>query len=82
MEFKELFEQVHVGFLQRLKEKMPGLTPADTRFLVLTRLKLSNKEMAGILGVQPDSIRTSKYRLRKKFNLDDDSDITALVSEI
>lgn len=82
MEFKELFEQVHVGFLQRLKEKMPGLTPADTRFLVLTRLKLSNKEMAGILGVQPDSIRTSKYRLRKKFSLDDDSDITALVSEI
>jgi len=81
-EFKLLFEQVHEGFLQRLKDKMPGLSPADTRFLVLSKLKLSNKEMAGILGVQPDTIRTYKHRLRKKYDLPEDDDITGLVDAI
>jgi tetratricopeptide (TPR) repeat protein len=81
-EFKTMFEQVHSGFLQRLKNKMPGLSPADTRFLVLSKLKLSNKEMAGILGVQPETIRTYKYRLRKKYDLPEDDNITELVDAI
>lgn len=81
-EFKALFEQVHKGFLVRLKDKMPGLSPADTRFIVLSKLKLNNKEMAGILGVQPDSIRSNKHRLRKKFNLPDDNSITDFVDAI
>jgi tetratricopeptide (TPR) repeat protein/DNA-binding CsgD family transcriptional regulator len=80
--FKAMFEQVHSGFLQRLKNKMPGLSPADTRFLVLSKLKLSNKEMAGILGVQADTIRTQKHRLRKKYDLPDDDNVTDLVDTI
>lgn len=74
-EFKQLFDQVYTGYLHRLKEKMPELSPADTRFMVLNKLKLSNKEMAAILGVQPDSIRTYKHRLRKKFNLSEEVSI-------
>lgn len=81
-EFKTLFEQVHKGFLLRLKDKMPGLSPADTRFIVLSKLKLNNKEMAGILGVQPDSIRSNKHRLRKKFDLPDDNNIAGFVDSI
>lgn len=81
-EFKILFEQVHKGYLQRLKDKMTDLSPADTRFVVLSKLKLSNKEMAGILGVQPDTIRTYKHRLRKKYNLPDDNSLNEWVNTI
>lgn len=81
-EFKLLFEQVHRGFLQRLRDKMPGLSPADTRFLVLSKLKLTNKEMAGILGVQPDTIRSYKHRLKKKYDLPDDDNISDFVDAI
>ncbi len=81
-QFRQIFERVHKGFIHRLKEQLLGLTPADIRFLVLTKLKMSNKEMAGILGVQPDSIRTYKYRLRKKFNLGEDESITKYVDKI
>lgn len=81
-EFKSLFEQVHKGYLQRLKDKMPDLSPADTRFVVLSKLKLSNKEMAGILGVQPDTIRTYKHRLRKKYDLPDDNSLNEWVNTI
>ncbi|RYZ47242.1 MAG: tetratricopeptide repeat protein [Sphingobacteriales bacterium] len=81
-EFKLLFDQVHKGYLQRLKIKMPELTPADTRFVVLSKLNLSNKEMAGILGVQVDTIRSYKHRLRKRFGLAEDANIKAFVDAI
>ncbi len=80
--FKLLFEQVHKGYLQRLKSKMPELTPADTRFIVLSKLNLSNKEMAGILGVQADTIRSYKHRLRRRFDLREDASIKEFVDSI
>lgn len=67
--FKVLFEQVHYGFLSKLKEKYPQISPAETRFLSLAKLNFSTKEMASTLGVSPQSIRTNWYRIRKKLNL-------------
>ncbi len=81
-EYKQVFEQVHKGFLIRLKDKLPELSPADTRYIVLSKLKMSNKEMAAILGVQPDTIRTYKHRLRKKINLPDGESITDFADSI
>ena len=80
--FKRLFARVHRGYLQRLREKMPDLTPADTRFIVLSKLQLSNKEMAGILGVQADTIRSHKHRFKKRFCLPEETDIRAFVDSI
>ncbi len=54
---------------------MPELTPADTRFLVLSKLNLSNKEMAGILVCATDTIRSYKHRLRRRFDLPEDANI-------
>lgn len=67
--FKRLFEKVHEGFLVRLKDRFPDLTPAETRLLALTRLHLSTKEMADMLGVKPHSIKKTRQRLRKKIHL-------------
>lgn len=80
--FQKLFDKVHSGYILRLKEKYPDLTPADIRFVLLSKLKLNNKEMAGILGVRADSIRTYKHRLRKKFNIPEDSSLTEVIARI
>jgi DNA-binding CsgD family transcriptional regulator len=50
--------------------------------MVLAKLKLSNKEMAGMLGVSMQGVRNYKYRLRKKLNLPEDGDIDSLVDII
>lgn len=73
-EFKIKFDQVHHGFLTRLKEKLPGLTAAEIRFMTLYKLKLNNKEMSQILGIGLSGIRNYKHRLRKKLQIEDDSD--------
>ena len=80
--FTRLFEKVHRGFFQRLKEKLPGLSPAETRFTALIKLQLSNKEMASMLGVGTEAIRQTRSRLKKKLNSEDEEGIEELVEKI
>lgn len=70
-EFQDLFEKVHIGFFARLRDKIPGLTQSETRFLSLKRLRLSNKEMASMLGVSVSTIRSLQSRLMPKISLDE-----------
>ena len=44
LEFKALFENVHKGYLDRLKVKYPMITPAELRLIVLTKLNLNTRE--------------------------------------
>jgi hypothetical protein len=80
--FTNLFEKVHQNFFIRLKEKLPGLSPAETRFIALTRLKLSTKEMANMLGVSTEAIRQIRSRFKKKLNPEDEEGIEELVERI
>ncbi|MEO6668366.1 MAG: tetratricopeptide repeat protein [Ferruginibacter sp.] len=80
--FTQLFEKVYPGFFFRLKEKLPGLSPAETRLVALTKLKLNNKEMAAMLGVGTDAIRQSKSRFRKKLNLAEEAAIEDEIDRI
>lgn len=67
--FKDLFEQVWPGFLAQINKKYDGLSLAEERVLALSRLNLESKDMAKMLGISIDSLRKSRYRLRKKFPL-------------
>jgi len=66
IQFRQLFEKVHPGFLSEKKAIQPGLTPSELRYLALTKLDLSTNEMANMLGVSNGAIRQTKARLRKK----------------
>ena len=81
-EFRKLFDKVHKGFLSNLKRKLPDLSQTDIRFIALTKLKLSSREMASMLGVSPSTIRIYKFRLRKKLGLDKEGDIEDLINKL
>jgi len=66
LRFSELFDQVYPGYLGSLRQQMPGLTRAEQRYLALQRLQLSTREMAMMLGVGEEAIRSVRSRLRKK----------------
>lgn len=78
-QFRILFDRVHPGFFIRLREKMPDLSPADTRLLALTKLQLAPKEMASMLGLTYEAIKKSRQRLRKKINLPEEGSLDELV---
>ena len=81
-EFRKLFDKVHKGFLSNLKRKLPDLSQTDIRFIALTKLKLSSREMASMLGVSPSTIRIYKFRLRKKLGLAKEGDIEDLINKL
>jgi DNA-binding CsgD family transcriptional regulator len=80
--FTELFEKVYPGFFNRLKHNLPGLSPAETRFMALCKLRYSNKEMAGMLGIGPDAVRQYRSRLRKKLNLPEHASFEEMADSI
>jgi hypothetical protein len=81
-QFRNSFEQVHPQFISRLKIKMPNLTPAETRFMVLSKLGFDNKMMANTLGISSASARVIWHRLRKKVNLPEEGSLDDLITEI
>lgn len=69
-DFRRHFESVHPTLIAQLGEDFPSLTSNDFRLIALIRLNLSTKETSAVLGISPDSVKTARYRLRKKLNLD------------
>ncbi|MBN8670402.1 MAG: tetratricopeptide repeat protein [Chitinophagales bacterium] len=81
-DFQALFNKVHTGYINRVKEKYPDLTTAELRSILLTKLGLNNKEMAAMLGVSLEAVRVSKHRLLKKISLPEDTKLEDWVNTI
>lgn len=75
-------DQNHQEFIYRLKTKYPKLTKTDIRLCSLLLLKLSSKEIAAIMNIETNSVKTSRNRLRKKLNIPRNSNITKLLDNI
>lgn len=81
-DFSRFFEDAHQGFYTQLKSKHPELSSNDLKICSLIRLNLNIKEMAGILGISPDSARTARYRLRKKLKLTSEQEILSYLIDL
>ena len=80
--FKEAFNNIDNDFLKRLKHKHPILTPNDLRFCAYLRLNLNSKEIANLLNMQPKTVETKRYRLRKKLELVHEKGLVEYILEV
>jgi hypothetical protein len=67
--FKKYFEEVNQDFFTKLTDINSEITGADFKIAALVKLNLNIKESASILNIEPNSIKSARYRLRKKLNL-------------
>ena len=79
-EFKKIFQAVHGNFFIKLKHRFPDLTNSEVRLAALMKLNLSGKEMANILGISQDSVTKTRYRLKKKMSLPNDTNIQHVIN--
>ncbi len=77
--FEKHFESVHEEFLKRLKEKYPDLTPREMKLCAYLRLNISSKEIATLMNISTRGVEISRYRLRKKLNLEHDTNLTEFI---
>jgi tetratricopeptide (TPR) repeat protein len=73
--FRMYFNQVHHGFLDRLKTNHPELTNHDLRHCSYIRMNLSTKEISRLMNINPTSVQKSRVRLKKKLNLNQDEEL-------
>ncbi len=74
------FQNVHSDYFAKLKVDFPGLNSTELRFCGYIRLQLTTKEIAEILSVEPRSVQTSRYRLKKKLNIPSHTDLIQFLS--
>jgi ligand-binding sensor domain-containing protein/DNA-binding CsgD family transcriptional regulator len=75
-QFLLYFNQTHQNFIHELQTKHPNLTQNDLRMCALTRLNMSNREMATLLNISITGIEKSRYRLKKRLDLTGDDDLS------
>lgn len=63
------FEKIYPNFFTKLKQQFPNLSETELRLCAYIRIGMSAKEIAKILSVQPETVNTSRYRMRKKMKL-------------
>lgn len=80
--FKELFENVHKGYLHRLETAYPAISEAEKRFILLSRMDVPTKQMTQILGVGDNTIRQTRSRLRRKLNIETVEELLEIIARI
>jgi DNA-binding CsgD family transcriptional regulator len=80
--FDKYFERVHQDFITRLKERHPELTPKEIRLCAYLRMNLSTKEIAPLINVSIRGLEISRYRLRKKLDLERDVNLIDYIMKV
>lgn len=69
IKFKEMVNNAYPTFYTRLETVIPNITPAEERMASLICLKLSDRQMANMLGISKESVAKSKRRLKQKLTI-------------
>lgn len=81
-QFRIIYENIHKNFFDRLKERSDSLTQTDLRYLALTKMNLDPLDIATMLGISISSIRTTRYRVKKKLRLSDNETLSDFIQNL
>ncbi|WP_264510590.1 tetratricopeptide repeat protein [Flavobacterium sp. N1719] len=75
-DYDVVLENANRHFYERLKQRFPEISANDLKLCALIKMNLSIKEMAAILNISPDSVKTARHRLRKKLQMQTEDNLT------
>ncbi|WP_147678240.1 7TM diverse intracellular signaling domain-containing protein [Algibacter pacificus] len=81
-EFKVKFNELKPEFHKKLLAHQPNLTKSEIRLLTLIKIGYSQKEIANILSIAPDSVKKARSRVRKKMNLPKNVSLREMFSQL
>jgi DNA-binding CsgD family transcriptional regulator len=80
-QFEHHFDRVHGDFLKRLTTQFTDLTPGEQKLCAFLRLKMDTKEIANLMAISTRGVEVTRYRLRKKFNLETQQNLAKFILE-
>ncbi|QNN42871.1 LuxR family transcriptional regulator [Pedobacter roseus] len=82
-EYKVDFFDANPAFFERLQEKAnQTLTRLDLKYCSYMLMGLTNKEVSIRLGIEPKSVRMSRYRIKQKLGLGKDHDLNLFLQQL
>lgn len=79
--FNIRFLELNEAFYTNLRLKHPDLTSTEQKHCALIKLNFDSNEMAQILNISTQSVHTSRYRIRKKMDLDHNASLGDYISQ-
>ncbi len=78
-QFRLYFDSVYPGLIQKVTTSFNQITSAELRLFLLIKLSIGNKEISAMLAISPDSVKKTRYRLKKKLNLPEEASLDDFV---
>jgi DNA-binding NarL/FixJ family response regulator len=80
--FQDSFDFIHHNFFKILSTMFPTLTKREKMLCAYIKMNLSTKEIAPLLNISPRGVEISRFRLRKKLNLNDGENLAVFLQSI
>lgn len=81
-DFKLYFEMANPDFLILLAQRHPDLTSVDLKYCCYLKMNMSNDDIRNLLGINQESVRTHKYRLKRKLELPKDMGLAVYLQSV
>lgn len=78
--FETSFQSLHGEFHKTLLKNHPNLTPKELKLAALLMLGMSSKNIASVFAISEDSVKVSRYRLRKKLDLSEKENLQSFLT--
>ena len=77
--FEQHFDVVHKDFFRKLRKTHPELSTQELKICAYLRMSLNTKEIANMLNLSVRGVETIRYRLRKKLDLDKETNLVDFI---
>lgn len=81
-QFSKHFDQVHNDFISKMRHQYPKLTASDLKLCAYLKMDLSTKEIATLLNISKRGVETGRYRLRRKLEINGNTDLRDFMNSV
>ncbi len=79
---EQQFQSIHPGFLKKLSELCPKLTPMELKICALLKLNISSKQIATFLCASVRTVDNHRLHIRQKLELPPDTNLTTYLASL
>lgn len=80
--FQMHFDKSHPGFVNMVGSRFPGLTPLELSIICALAVNMETNQLADMLSVLPETVRKSKYRIKKKLGMPRTENLRGLIHQM
>nr|WP_288811992.1 triple tyrosine motif-containing protein [uncultured Sphingobacterium sp.] len=81
-QFASHFDELNDGFLNKLKERHPGLSRNDLKVCAYLKLHFTSKQIAQLQNITVRGVEIHRYRLRKKLQVETELSLNEYLNTI